>query len=482
MRLEGLKNDLPETPDFIHNIIQEEVTRQTKTPNIIPMKAPNKLKWKIGRVAAVALIGIMGTSVAAYAGTKLYYMYLEHRGQYSVATGINVDEGTKKIQLPEEIHDIEISAGYIPDGMEWMDDYKLNYSDTPYQGGISISWVLMDQDDLGKAWIDKGVIESEELTFSEHEGVYVKLLDLKQDKSFDKRIYLFYPEEYRVFTIYFGDDVTREDAIKFVENMTITEKDDLIETKGAETWSDLVNPEADTDDLRNKVSEDQIIVNNIGDNISLESMYEDAAGNTDISDGISVCVDNVQILDNLCVLDGADLPEEWEAAVASDGTLKQNHLSYVKSGDGENTLDKVVNEAAVNQKLVYAQVTYTNNTDAELRNILYHGSLITMKHENSSYRLYLPSEEPGDDYDYYMEDGVAKTGSMTYYSAVEDYGNGGNYIGALAPGESVQVVMAWIVDETDLDNMYLNLNSDGSIIEFTDSMLKGGVISLSAHK
>ena len=211
-------------------------------------------------------------------------------------------------------------------------------------------------------------------------------------------------------------------------------------------------------------------------------MYEDSAGNTYICDGISVCVDNVQILDDLRVLDGADLPEEWEAAVAGDGTLKQNHLSYVKSGDGENTLDKVVNEAAVNQKLVYAQVTYTNNTDAELRNILYHGSLITMKHENGSYRLYLPSEEPGDDYDYYMEDGVAKTGSMTYYSAVEDYGNGGNYIGALAPGESVQVVMAWIVDETDLDNMYLNLNSDGGIIEFTDSMLKGGVISLSAHK
>ena len=73
--------------------------------------------------------------------------------------------------------------------------------------------------------------------------------------------------------------------------MAITEKDDLIETKGAETWSDLVNPETDADDLRNKVSEDQIIVNNIGDTISLESMYEDAAGNTDISDGISVCVD-----------------------------------------------------------------------------------------------------------------------------------------------------------------------------------------------
>ena len=81
-----------------------------------------------------------------------------------------------------------------------------------------------------------------------------------------------------------------------------------------------------------------------------------------------------QVLDNLSVLEGADIPEEWKTAVTSDGKLKQNHLSYVKSGDGENTLDKVVDEAAVNQKLVYAQVTYTNNTDAEMRNILYHAA------------------------------------------------------------------------------------------------------------
>ena len=58
-------------------------------------------------------------------------------------------------------------------------------------------------------------------------------------------------------------------------------------------------------------------------------------------------------------------------------------------------MDKVVDEAAVNQKLVYAQVTYTNNTDAEMRNILYHGSLVIIKHEKMFIpRIYLPSEEP----------------------------------------------------------------------------------------
>ena len=31
--------------------------------------------------------------------------------------------------------------------------------------------------------------------------------------------------------------------------------------------------------------------------------------------------------------------------------------------------------------------------------------------------------------------------------------------------------------ETALDNLYLNLNSDGGFVEFTDSMLKGGMVS-----
>ena len=54
MRLDGLKNDLPETPDFIHNMIQEEVARQTKITNMVPMKKRHKYKWKMGHAAAVA--------------------------------------------------------------------------------------------------------------------------------------------------------------------------------------------------------------------------------------------------------------------------------------------------------------------------------------------------------------------------------------------------------------------------------------------
>ena len=75
-------------------------------------------------------------------------------------------------------------------------------------------------------------------------------------------------------------------------------------------------------------------------------------------------------------------------------------------------------------------------------------------------------------------DGAAHTGEMTYSSVSENYGNGRNYISSLKPGESIQVNMAWIVNENDLNDMYLNLNGDGAVLEFSDSMLKTGLVDI----
>ncbi|MDD6213563.1 MAG: hypothetical protein PUB22_10635 [Clostridiales bacterium] len=38
--------------------------------------------------------------------------------------------------------------------------------------------------------------------------------------------------------------------------------------------------------------------------------------------------------------------------------------------------------------------------------------------------------------------------------------------------------MAWIVNEKDLDHMYLNLNGDGAAYEFSDNVLKTGLVKL----
>lgn len=64
------------------------------------------------------------------------------------------------------------------------------------------------------------------------------------------------------------------------------------------------------------------------------------------------------------------------------------------------------------------------------------------------------------------------------YSVSENYGNGGNYISSIKPGESVQLNMAWIVNESDLKNLYLNVTGDGASYEFSEYILKKGLVDI----
>ena len=362
MRLEEMKNNIPETPDFIHKMIQEEVSRQLQDTKVVPMK---KRKWNKVQAAAAAALCLLATSTVAYAGNRLYHMYVEKQGNYRVETGIQADAGTS-VQLPEQIHDVAISTNYIPDGMTWTDEDHLQY--TAQNGGFTFSSVLLDSDDFEKAKEDKNIVESEEHTFGKYEGVYLRYHEVIQDGFFNQRIYLFCPEEYRVITIYVGDDVSKEDALKVADNLQITEKDTMIETAGMYTWSDIVSPEeVQGDEAVTSVSADRLPVAKVGEKVDLTASGEDKDGNYVDNVPIQATVDSVQIADDLQLLEPDKIPEEWTEAIGADGKLSANTLNYVKSGDGINSLDEIVKSEAVNQKLVYATVTYTNNSDEENR-------------------------------------------------------------------------------------------------------------------
>ena len=151
MRLDELKNDFPDIPDFVHDMIQEEVEKQVNSSNITPMQRKSKLNRSISRVAAAAAMCIIATSSVAYAGTKLYHMYLEKQGNYGTLTTIKSDENSEDVKLPEEIHEISVTSNYIPEGMEWIaEGYKLGYKDTLDTAGITVDTVLMDEKSLDK--------------------------------------------------------------------------------------------------------------------------------------------------------------------------------------------------------------------------------------------------------------------------------------------------------------------------------------------
>ena len=477
MRLEDMKNNIPETPDFIHKMIQNEVAKQMQDTKVVNIR--RKKRWTVPKAAIAAAVCTLTVSSAAYAGVNLHHWILKKHGSYGISIKIDADDASKEAVIPEEIPDVDLSVGYVPEGMQWTDEYHLQYPENNRNGGLSFTFSLLDQNDLSQVIQDQNVVDSEERTFGDYEGVYLAYNSVAENGSFNQRIYLACPDLYRVLTVYIGDDVSKEDAIKVAENLILSENTTMIKTASLLTWSDVISPKAEQNDeeVITSVEKEKLPVYQIGDSFSLDVSGEDENGGY-LTETISACVDSIQITDDLQLLDSDKIPQKWADVTGADGKLLTNTLNYVKSGDGIDSLDEIVKSEEVKQKLVYATVTYTNDSDQEIDHMLYVGTLLTLIEENGKQQIYVPAEQAGEGYDRITWDGVAETGEMEYKSVSDNYGNGGNYIASIKPGESVQLNMAWIVNENDLDHLYLNLSGDGAAYEFSEEMLKNGLVEI----
>ena len=67
MRLEDMKKDIPETPEFIHTMIQSEVKKQLQDTKVVNIQTRRVKKWTGARVAAaIAVCGYIDHSLCRY--------------------------------------------------------------------------------------------------------------------------------------------------------------------------------------------------------------------------------------------------------------------------------------------------------------------------------------------------------------------------------------------------------------------------------
>ncbi len=508
MRLEDMKNEIPETPAFIHEMIQKEVQSQlqnrtaaindadsrirkehvtsdnpdsrTREQKVIPMKKGRRKPVTFTKAAAVAAVCMLTVSAAAYAGTKLYHMYLDPQEKYSVSVGLEAETGSEKISLPDEVSTLALTSDYIPEGMVWNGQH-LGYPGNT-TGGITFAFLLLDENDLGRALKEKNVIDSEQRTFGSYEGVYLKYSTLPGDTGFNQRVYLLCPDLYHVVIAYIGEDVSKEDALRVMDHLVLSPAGSMTATAGAYTWSEYSAVEKQPDryedyGFRDRAGDSELTVRSIGETFTLPAYAQNSAGEYVTGDPvIDVCVDSVETADDLQLLDPDLIPDEWTNALNPDGTLPETALYYIKTGDGEGTLDEIVKTETVKQKLVYAAVTYTNTGTEALEHIGFRGNLLLVNHEDGVYQMTPRNYQSGEDYDRIFWNSALL--DSRYRSVSDSYGDGGNYIPSLQPGESIQINMAWIVTEQDLSRLYLNLDFSGGEFEFTDSMLQTGLVDI----
>lgn len=451
MNLENLRNEYPKTPDFIHEMIESEVQTQMKKKSTC--RKHLFTKYAVAGVAAVLCLGTV-----AFAGNQLYKWYFENEGDYGVKLSYQPDTQT----VPNEVPVLSITPTVLPDGFVMAENnpYQYHSSEHPYLGGFSIVPLAMDTTPVnGSLGItDRFVVDSEQFTVGNWEGVYLKKENEKHkgdEIAFNQTIYLACPEYYQVVVIHIGEDVTKEQAIAMAQGLDIKPSEETISLDSMTTWSEWNTPVSESSGRNVSVALNKLNpIVSVGQDFTFETVsYTGSNEPEDVS--LSASVTDVQLCDDFSLLDPTLIDERMQSAVGEDGKLLPNTISYLKSGDGVNTLDTVLFSETVNQKLAVISIKLTNTTDQTLDNILYNFNLCLMEQTNDTLSMYDRALADGNDQTNavsYSSIG-GENQEMDYYSPQKA---GKNYIESLAPGESVTIQIANVINADEADKLFLS--------------------------
>lgn len=475
MRIENMKDDFPGMPQEMRAMVEREVAKQLRAGT--PRRRSRMGKKAV--LAALAAAMVLGTTVFAGA---VYRMRSSSNGAYGADIRIEAAPDAETNPAKEqgaaavEILPVQMEVSYLPEGMAAADDCgKYCYADAMYQGGVTICLYGMDTGDDQFAMSFENVILREDITINGYDGVYLEFSRLFEDEiSFNQRIYVAYPDLHYVMEMFVASDVTREEAVRIAEGITLTparegEGSECISSYRWSTYLAAMTEQNAQEPAAAAVLDGRLEnTHAVGEDFPLE-------------EGLTVKVSQVEVLDNIGVLDlsgDADLQKELAAETDADGRLLPCEAVYIKNGNGTDTLAEIVETRQLPQKLVYATLEYTNTGSAAMTDVLFFASLMKLEASDGQVTLYSGAQpDETAQWDTEQINGAAHYLEMYYYD-VHGTERGNNYIPRIEAGETVTVHVAWVVPERDLAYLYLNLNTGGTPYEFTREDMATGYVDI----
>lgn len=497
MRLEDIKDTFPKMPEDIKNMIENEVAVQIKSrqeesmdpentrqsekteENAKIIKYRKKRKDTVRRMLVASMAAALALATTVGAGV-VYQMHNEKVGKYGVKTKIEGQQTAETENLGAKTDYVELTTSYLPDGMVQTEEGKYSFEDNYMEGGISMVVYRLPQNEKVDDLLSTDVAESEELEVGGRPAVY-----LEKVSSAAKKLYVIYAEHGYMLEMFAFPDVTKDEMIRIAEGLTVVPSEktegncvmqlcDWNQTEEAEEKGEPV----DSDSAR-EFSFDKTKMENthaIGESINMEH-----AG-IDNMPGLTATVTSVELSDNSSILADGMLDADAMKAFDADGNLLPMKLEYIKSGDGINTTDEVVETETLPQKIVYATVKYENNGTETLHDIMYNGGIAFLEEKGSQMQFadyFLLSDEEkasiGCDYRELERVGFSQE---VYLSDVTGGERNNNYINELKPGESVTIHFAFKIPEEKLGEMYLTLSNTGGVYSYDETSLAVGYVDI----
>ena len=512
MRLEDMREQFPKMPESMKQMIEQEVAvqigqeKENDNPKVATYKKRKK-KNMAHRMLVASMVAALALATTVCAGVA-YQMHNQKIGKYGLKTQIEgpqtVAESTENMadQTTEEragkaAEYVRLETSYLPKGMVQSEEGKYSFEDNYMQGGVSMTVYQLTPGETIADIENTGIAVSEETNIGGRPAVYMETASAEsnsaensstegtsnENTSGAKKIYMIYAEHNYLLEMFIFPDVTKEEAFQIAEGVSITPTE---ETSGENvmqvcSWNDMENeagkgePETDeSETLMTFPKEEMKNIHLIGGEISLDQNGIEA------TPGLTAIVSGVTISDNISSLSENMLADDTKAAFDTDGNLLPMKVEYLKSGDGINTVDEVVETKEIPMKIVSVTVDYKNNGKTALSNVMFNGgiALLAEHGENMQFDAYM-NEKPGtgDIWDCVNEESIGFSQEV-YLSDVHGGERHNNYINTINPSETVTVRMAFKVPEEKLNEMYFTLSNYGGSHFYDETSLQLGYVDI----
>lgn len=478
---ETVTNRIEET---LNAIKQQECTSHTEhsamnqpdgAGHTVRFKKRCQNSWTRRRSAAIAAAAILCIGTTVFAAERIYQMQLEKKKEHLVTLDVSSEKS-----LPGEVAEVEMKINYIPEGFA-LDPEDERYYTTPSRDDVGYyvdDPVLIDTDEpLHESYVK----DAETITVSGQDAVYICNTYTSDTTWKNEKIFILYEELDRIVAVGSWGRGDKNELIKIAENITLTPTGKMIPTDGLSRWSETVAPdelpEDKVADAANEEDDYYFNETNAAGMANLHQLGDKFNINIRQGDGSSVSLEasatDVQVTDDLSLLSNKDaIPDSWNDLVGPDGKLTSDTLNYIKLGDGKDTLDQLVRTEEAPLKLVYLTAEYTNNSSETIHDALYFVSLIPIIQDGETFRIL---DRTDDTCDYVENEHRGISYEMGYIDVFGGELGIKNYIPEIKPGESATVHLAWLVNEDELDKLYVDFQ--GNMV-FTEEGLKTGYVDL----
>ncbi len=506
------KNDYPKLPDDISDMIRQEVEKHVATET---KKTGFDGKNKFIRYAVAVIAGCLLVGTTVYATSKLISITTEKKGEYGLETKVTVSEDTSggevtekentdtentddvtteaaydKYELMQEINYVYLNLSYLPEDMywNWCDENVgvpklLFWSETDRENRHFTFYMWRIHEGIEYTHDDVNVINTE--TFEVDGGTAV-LVELDDGR---RKVYMAYDIGY-VLDIWAQPGITKDELINVAKGIGIN----VVTEEEADGMNPVMEAPAylPPEEYANEESQDSIMV------------YEEPEQKTSVSkdefDKIyqvgeafqipalkgqqfhdceaTAKVTKVEICDDLSIVDKDVFncfQGEYPEYIDENGKLRDETISYCKSGDGVNTLDEAVVTETIPVKLVYIEVEYTSDTGAA--DMLFYGNLMLVKENEDGYELYdgLSSLAKATEYDKVDTTYYENEPKRLYYYNGNDVSENNHFM-IMKAEETRTASYAYIVREDWLPYMYFDVACADYLGYFQERTLKTGLV------